>query len=192
MNPSQMRIAHKRSNIRTFQESSDQKFRISIPEEKIKTNSNWIHLNFFQNNVESKFVLHQFLSLPVRIEASYWKITFDVKKSTSIRTNRGYSKFNDWWILFQPIDMEEKQNSMRSDWVRLLDEIFCDQNIFSRRSKLLLLHSQALHTRNWKGIFMRKFFVPVRIGVLKKLHRMSDNNFWKLNKFKNQKKSQSA
>ena len=53
------------TNFLSFQEYSNRKFQINIPEETINTSSNWTQLKVFRENVEGEFVLHQFLMLSV-------------------------------------------------------------------------------------------------------------------------------
>ena len=62
------------NNLWSFQEYSNRKFQISIPEETINTSSNWTHLKVFRENVEGEFVLHQFLMLSV------WELKIFIQK----------------------------------------------------------------------------------------------------------------
>ena len=63
-----------KSNCWIFQENSNRKFRIRIPEETINTKSNWTHLKVLRKNLENEFVLHPFLMLPD------WDLKFVIEK----------------------------------------------------------------------------------------------------------------
>ena len=183
------------NNLWSFQEYSNRKFRISIPEETINTSSNWSHLKVFRENVEGEFVLHQFLMLSVwELKIFIQKLPEMLKEALQFEPTEVTAKFVIDETLFQPSDVEEKA---KFDVLWELSETarqkVCVTRTFFQDDPNRCYFTIKLFTRGTeKDSFRRKCFLSVRIGELQKLHRMSKENISVLNKFKNQTKSQSA
>ena len=97
------------NNLWSFQEYSNRKFQISIPEETINTSSNWTHLKVFRENVEGEFVLHQFLMLSVwELKIFIQKLPEMLKEALQFEPTEVTAKLVIDETLFQPTDVEEK------------------------------------------------------------------------------------
>ena len=98
----------RRNSCWSFQEYGNRKFQIGIPEEIIDTNSNWTHLKVFRENVESEYVLHQFLMLSAReLKVVIEKIP-EIKEALLFEPTEGNEKLVIDETVFQPSDIEEK------------------------------------------------------------------------------------
>ena len=183
------------SNCRKFQEYSNRKFRISIQEETINTSSNWTHLKVFRENVESEFVLHQFLKLSVwEYKIFIQKLPEMIKEALQFEPTEVTAKLVIDESFFQPTDVEE---NTKFDVFWELSETarrkVCVTRTFYQENPNRCYFTMKLSTQGTeKDSFRMKCFLPVRIGELQKLHRMSNEIISVLNKVKNQTKSQSA
>ena len=96
--------------------------------------------------------------------------------------------------VFQPTDVEEKAKfDVFWEVSETARRKVCVTRIFFQDDPNRCYFTIKLFTRGTeKDSFRRKCFLSVRIGEMKKLHRMSDEIISVLNKVKNQKRSQSA
>ena len=183
------------NNLWSFQEYSNRKFQISIPEETINTSSNWTHLKVFRENVEGEFVLHQFLMLSVwELKIFIQKLPEMIKEALQFEPSEVTAKLMIDETLFQPTDVEEKA---KFDVFWELSETarrkVCVTRTFYQDDPYRCYFIIKLFTRGTeKDSFRRKCFLSVRIGELQKIIRMSNEIISVLNKVKNQTKSQSA
>ena len=184
-----------RNNCWSFQEYGNRKFQIIIPEETVNTYSNWTHLKVFHENVESEYVLHQFLMLWAReLKLVIEKIPEMIKEALLFEPTVGTAKLVIDETVFQSTDVEEKAK---------FDVFWGVSETARRKVRVTRIFFQddpnrcyftiKLFTRGTeKDNFRRKCFLSVRIGEMEKLHRMRDEVISVLNKVKNQKRSQSA
>ena len=97
------------NNLWTFQEYSNRKFRIRIPEEVLNTSSNWTHSKVFRKNIEGKIVLHQFLMLSVwELKIFIQKLPELLKEALQFEPTEVTAKLVTDETLLQPTDVEEK------------------------------------------------------------------------------------
>ena len=184
-----------RNNCWCFQEYGNRKFQISIPEETVNTNSNWTHLKVFRENVESEYILHQFLMLSAReLKLVIEKIPEMIKEALLFEPTVGTAKLVIDETVFQPTDVEEKAKfDVFWEVSETARRKVCVTRIFFQDDPNRCYFTIKLFTRGTeKDSFRRKCFLSVRIGEMEKLHRMSDEIISVLNKVKNQKRSQSA
>ena len=184
-----------RNNCWCFQEYGNRKFQISIPEETVNTNSNWTHLKVFRKNVESEYILHQFLMLSAReLKLVIEKIPEMIKEALLFEPTVGTAKLVIDETVFQPTDVEEKAKfDVFWEVSETARRKVCVTRIFFQDDPNRCYFTIKLFTRGTeKDSFRRKCFLSVRIGEMEKLHRMSDEIISVLNKVKNQKRSQSA
>ena len=179
----------------TFQENSNRKFRINIPEETINTNSKWTHLKVFRENVESEFVLHQFLMLSVwELKIFIQKLPEKLKEALQFELTEVAAKLVTDETLFQLTDVEEKAKFDVfwdvSETARL--QVYVTRTFYQNDPNGCYFTIKLSTRGTEKDSFRRKCFLSVRIGELQKLHRMSNEIISVLNKVKNQTKSQSA
>ena len=183
------------SNCWNFQEYNNRNFRISVPEETIKTSSNWTHFKDFRKNVESEFVLHQFLMLSVwELKIFIQKLPEMLKEALQFELTEVTAKLVIDETLFQPTDVEEKAKfDVFWEASETARRKVCVTRTFYQNDPNRCYFTIKLFTRGTeKDGFRRKCFLSVRIGELQKLHRMSNEIISVLNKVKNQTKSQSA
>ena len=147
-------------------------------------------MKVFRENVESEFVLHQFLMLSVWELKIIQKLPEMLKEALQFELTEVAAKLVIDETLFQPTDMEEKAKF----------DVFWDVNETARRKVCVTrafyqndpngcYFTIKLFTRGTeKDSFRRKCFLSVRIGELQKLHRMSNEFISVLNKVKNQTK----
>ena len=160
-----------RNNCWSFQEYGNRKFQISIPEETINTNSNWTHLKVFRENVESDYVLHQFLMLSVReLKLVIEKIPEMIKEALLFEPTTGTAKLVIDETVFQPTDVAEKAKfdvfwevSESARRKVCVTRIFFQDDI----DESMLFPNQAVHARDKRTVlkgnaFFRSEFVRWR------------------------------
>ena len=183
------------NNLWCFQEYSNRKFQISIPDETINTSSNWTHLKVFRENVEGEFVLHQFLMLSVlELKIFIQKLPEMLKEALQFEPTEVTAKLMIDETLFQPTDVEEKAKfDVFWELSQTARREVCVTRTFYQDDPNRCYFTIKLFTRGTeKDSFRRKCFLSVRIGELQKLHRISYEIISVLNKIKNLTKLQSA